>query len=92
MLAWPSKEQCTILKKFSPLIFSLFNKQNMFFSGTYFAEGFSKDLPKVIIQKINVPENQIQFIALKLVQALGHLHNNEICFRNLTTESILVTE
>ena len=43
-------------------------------------------------KKAYLPENEVKFIAYKLVKAISHLHNSDIVFRNLTLDSILVTE
>ena len=67
-----------------------FIQSGCFFMVTHHARGIS--LKSYLDVKKYLPENQIKFIAYQLVKGIGQLHDNNIIFRNLTTESILITD
>ena len=67
-----------------------FIQSGCYFMVTHHARGIS--LKSYLEAKKYLPENQIEFIAFQLVKGIGQLHDNNIIFNNVTTESILITD
>lgn len=45
-----------------------------------------------LIQKRRLPENDVRFIAAQIACALDHLHKNDIIYRSLVPENVLIGE